>query len=133
MYIDTKFKIGLCYILIYTLKLVVKLKLSYLKRFLKIEKFCKDKFKIIVTRLLIIEKIIFSYFSKRANDLDWVMYRMGILACLRSICLKRQYIGCMITASHNPVEDNGCKLVDPLGDMLEEKWETYASQLVNSK
>lgn len=69
----------------------------------------------------------------RAADLDWVLYRMGLLACLRSICQKCKFIGCMITASHNPEEDNGCKLVDPLGDMLEESWEAYATQLVNSK
>jgi phosphoacetylglucosamine mutase len=60
------------------------------------------------------------------------MYRMGMLACLRSIYKDCQYIGCMVTASHNLEEDNGCKLVDPLGEMLEEKWETYATQLVNS-
>ncbi|CAF0741480.1 unnamed protein product [Brachionus calyciflorus] len=71
-------------------------------------------------------------FRTKAVYLDWVMYRMGLLACLRSICQKCQYIGCMITASHNPEEDNGCKLVDPLGDMLEESWEAYASRLVNS-
>ncbi len=69
----------------------------------------------------------------RAVELDWVMYRMGLLASLRSISLDCKFIGCMITASHNPAEDNGCKLVDPLGDMLNEKWEVYATELVNSK
>jgi phosphoacetylglucosamine mutase len=39
----------------------------------------------------------------------------------------------MITASHNPSEDNGIKLIDPYGDMLEEHWEQYATELVNSK
>ncbi len=58
---------------------------------------------------------------------------MGLLACLRSLSQNLQYIGCMITASHNAEQDNGCKLVDPLGDMLEESWETYATELVNSK
>ncbi|RNA33867.1 phosphoacetylglucosamine mutase [Brachionus plicatilis] len=71
-------------------------------------------------------------FRTKADELDWVMYRMGLLACLRSISQKCQYIGCMITASHNPEEDNGCKLVDPMGDMLHESWESYATRLVNS-
>jgi phosphoacetylglucosamine mutase len=61
------------------------------------------------------------------------MFRMGILASIRSIYKSLNLIGCMITASHNPVEDNGCKLIDPNGDMLDEAWETYATELVNSK
>lgn len=40
-------------------------------------------------------------------------------------------IGVMITASHNPEDDNGVKLIDPDGEMLEAKWETYATNLAN--
>jgi len=40
-------------------------------------------------------------------------------------------IGVMITASHNPEEDNGVKLIDPDGEMLEAAWETYATNLAN--
>ena len=40
-------------------------------------------------------------------------------------------IGAMITASHNPEEDNGVKLIDPDGEMLEASWETYATNLAN--
>lgn len=71
-------------------------------------------------------------FRMKATDLDWIMYRMGLLACFRSLSQNSKFIGCMITASHNPSEDNGIKLIDPHGDMLEEHWEQYATELVNS-
>jgi phosphoacetylglucosamine mutase len=37
----------------------------------------------------------------------------------------------MITASHNPPEDNGVKLVEPLGNMLQEEWEVLSTTMAN--
>ncbi|XP_020390190.1 phosphoacetylglucosamine mutase isoform X2 [Rhincodon typus] len=71
-------------------------------------------------------------FRARAEQLDHVMYRMGLLAVLRSKKTKST-IGVMVTASHNPEEDNGVKLVDPLGEMLAPAWEAYATQLANAE
>lgn len=42
-------------------------------------------------------------------------------------------IGVMITASHNPERDNGIKLVDPHGEMLEQSWEAWATKFANVK
>ncbi|KAL7296638.1 hypothetical protein TKK_0010057 [Trichogramma kaykai] len=69
-------------------------------------------------------------FRMKANILDHVVFRMGLLTALRSQ-FKKATIGLMITASHNPEEDNGVKLVDPSGEMLESSWEKIATQLAN--
>ncbi|KAI8806469.1 hypothetical protein BJ742DRAFT_758695 [Cladochytrium replicatum] len=71
-------------------------------------------------------------FRMLATSLDSVVFRVGLLAALRSKAKGGQYIGVMITASHNAEPDNGVKLVEPLGEMLEQSWESYATQLANA-
>lgn len=66
----------------------------------------------------------------RADLLDHVMFRVGIVSSLRSKVVKAA-IGVMITASHNPEEDNGAKLVDPRGEMIEQAWEVLATEIAN--
>ncbi|KAI2640558.1 Phosphoacetylglucosamine mutase [Hypomontagnella submonticulosa] len=71
-------------------------------------------------------------FRMHADLLDGVTFRVGLLSALRSRKLNGQTIGVMITASHNPAVDNGVKIVDPMGDMLEQEWEAHATNLVNA-
>lgn len=71
-------------------------------------------------------------FRMNADLLDYVNYTVGVLAALRSKYLGGKTIGVMITASHNPPQDNGVKVVDPLGNMLESSWEKHATTLANA-
>ena len=65
--------------------------------------------------------------------LDIVFFKMGILAYLRSCSVRGQpLVGVMITASHNAEIDNGIKIVDPSGGMLDQTWEPLAEAFVNA-
>ncbi|KAJ9119740.1 hypothetical protein QFC22_003450 [Naganishia vaughanmartiniae] len=67
------------------------------------------------------------------DTLESTLFRIGLLAVLRSKKLNGQTIGVMITASHNPAIDNGAKLVDPRGEMLDSSWEQHATLLANAE
>lgn len=71
-------------------------------------------------------------FRTNAQHLDHIMFRMGLLAVLRSKQTKST-IGVMVTASHNPEEDNGVKLIDPMGEMLAPSWEEHATCLASAE
>ncbi|KAI0068244.1 phosphoacetylglucosamine mutase [Artomyces pyxidatus] len=71
-------------------------------------------------------------FRTLGSVLDSVLFRVGIIAGLRSKKLDGKTIGVMVTASHNPEPDNGVKLVDPRGEMLEAAWEAHATNLANA-
>ncbi|KAH9281478.1 Phosphoacetylglucosamine mutase [Echinococcus granulosus] len=54
----------------------------------------------------------------KAELFQGVAARIGAFACLYSIQKCGKAVGVMITASHNPPEDNGLKLIDTDGGML---------------
>lgn len=56
--------------------------------------------------------------------------KMGFIATLRSKS-NNLVVGIMITASHNAEKDNGIKMVDFDGGMLEQSWEPLAEEIVN--
>ncbi|KAK0055316.1 phosphoacetylglucosamine mutase [Biomphalaria pfeifferi] len=69
-------------------------------------------------------------FRMRADSLDHIVYRMGLLSVMFSK-FRSGVTGLMITASHNPEEDNGVKLIDLMGEMMPIAWEKYATSLAN--
>eukprot|EP01084_Bolivina_argentea_P244306 409299_1 len=72
-----------------------------------------------------------SGFRGHNETLESVMVRVGLLAVLRSFSQNCQAIGIMVTASHNEEQDNGVKIIDPSGEMMEHSWETLATEIAN--
>lgn len=70
-------------------------------------------------------------FRAKATVLEEAILRCGVLAACRSHTHGGQAVGGMITASHNPPADNGLKLVEPDGSMLDAEWEPVITNFVN--
>jgi phosphoacetylglucosamine mutase len=70
-------------------------------------------------------------FRCEASLLDSTVLRCGLLIAARALGAGAA-CGVMITASHNVDSDNGVKLVDPSGEMLEPDWEGLATTLAQA-
>jgi phosphoacetylglucosamine mutase len=70
-------------------------------------------------------------FRALGTDMGSTVFRCGLLLAIRAMQVG-QKTGICITASHNPEQDNGVKLVEPTGDMLTQDWEGIADQLANA-
>lgn len=78
---------------------------------------------------------VFSYgtagFRTHGDALDNVCFRVGLIAAIRAS--QTGASGVMITASHNPPQDNGVKIVDNSGYMVDQSWEDPFTDAVNAK
>jgi phosphoacetylglucosamine mutase len=72
-------------------------------------------------------------FRDKANIISGTICRVGVFACIRSRWANSQFVGIMITASHNPECDNGAKLADTDGGMLSADWEPYIEEFANCR
>lgn len=70
-------------------------------------------------------------FRTEAHLLDAVLQRCGVLMAIKS-AKDNKGTGIVITASHNPEKDNGVKLIDHTGEMIDPEWEIYANELAIS-
>eukprot|EP01100_Stratorugosa_tubuloviscum_P015652 TRINITY_DN917_c0_g1_i1.p1 TRINITY_DN917_c0_g1~~TRINITY_DN917_c0_g1_i1.p1 ORF type:complete len:570 (-),score=250.91 TRINITY_DN917_c0_g1_i1:111-1820(-) len=73
-----------------------------------------------------------SGFRSNATKLNAASFACSCVSVLRSTLDSGKATGLVITASHNPEEDNGLKIVDTDGGMLVIEWEPFSEQLLHS-
>lgn len=83
----------------------------------------------------LVSKPVVSYgtagFRGQANKIEHLFFNLGLVSALK--CLQSMAnIGIMVTASHNPIQDNGIKLISSNGQMLETEWEKIVEKFCNT-
>jgi phosphoacetylglucosamine mutase len=71
-------------------------------------------------------------FRDASDKLDSTVYRCGVLMSIRSHITGKSS-GVMISGSHNICTENGLKLIDHTGEMIDPTWEQYATELVQAE
>ena len=79
-----------------------------------------------------------SGFRDLAETLLPIVPRVALVTALRCVFVNDKETaslacGIMVTASHNPIQDNGLKIVDVTGSMLPIEWEAICTNIVNAK
>jgi phosphoacetylglucosamine mutase len=72
-----------------------------------------------------------SGFRMKGNQLPFVVHWLGMFLRHYLWVLNGWSVGVMITASHNPWEDNGVKIIWPDGEMLHVNEEKILEDFVN--
>lgn len=70
-------------------------------------------------------------FRDKAENMPSAVTRVSLFSSLVSHWSDSQCVGIMITASHNAEEDNGAKIADIDGGMLEQSWEKSIEDIAN--
>lgn len=70
-------------------------------------------------------------FRGEVSQIKHLFFKVGLISGLKCL-LSKANIGIMVTASHNPIQDNGIKLIESNGDMLVSEWEEIVEEFCNT-
>lgn len=72
-------------------------------------------------------------FRYNEKPMEAISFRVGLFMDYLAKYYYPDALGIVISASHNPKEDNGLKLINPEGEMLDSKYEQTLDDLVNTE